>query len=147
MYRMFRLVCAVVVLGLTACGGGGGDVGQPPAANTIAITVELKDATHPEFGMGDMFGLVANGVQGGELMLQRGVTYTFQVNTPGHPVYFTTDQVGGAGFPARITTGVANDMIEAGVMTFTPDASLMAPVYYYQCGVHDRMGGRVILIP
>ena len=82
-----------------------------------------------------------DGVQGDELMLQRGVTYTFQVNTPGHPVYFTTNAIGGAGNPDRITTGVTNDLITNGTMIFTPDNSLQNQ-FFYQCGLHDTIFDR-----
>ncbi len=143
-----RLVCTLVALGLVACGGGGGNGGGGvmPGPNTFAVTEELKDVTHPYFGVGWPCGLVIDGVQGDELILQRGVTYTFQVNTPGHPVYFTTNAIGGAGDLDRITTGVTNDLITNGTMIFTPDNSLQNQ-FFYQCGVHDNMGWRVTLIP
>ena len=144
-----RPVCALVALVLVACGGGGGGNGGggvQPGPSTFAITEAPKDATHPEFGMGWPCGFVIDGVQGDELMLQRGVTYTFQVNTVGHPVYFTTSAVGGATVPGRITAGVANDLITSGTMIFTPDNSLPNQ-FFYQCGLHDRMGWRVTLTP
>ena len=143
-----RLVCALVALGLLACGGGGGNggAGVMPGPNTFAVTETVKNATHPYFGVGLPCGFVIDGVQGDELMLQRGVTYTFEVNTPGHLVYFTRHPDGGAGNPGRITTGVTNDLIAGGTMTFTPDNSLPNQ-FFYQCGLHDNMGWRVTLTP
>ena len=64
----------------------------------------------------------------------------------GHPIYFTTSEVGGGTRPGRITTGVTMVLITNGVMTFTPDNTLPNQ-FFYQCGLHDRMGWQVTLIP
>ena len=41
------------------------------------VTVVTKDATHPYFGIGSPAGYALDGVQGKELTLIRGVTYSF----------------------------------------------------------------------
>ena len=149
MHHARALIVAFLFSGLAACGGSGGTaVGGGPMAgnNTFDIAVAMKDASHPYDGVGSAFGLVVNGVQGLELILQRNMTYMFNVDTPTHPVYFTTDPVGGAGNPGRIALGVVNDLITSGVMVFTPDDTLPGQ-FFYQCGVHDNMGWRVTLTP
>lgn len=139
-------LCLAMLVSLAGCGGGGNGGPGAVGPNPFVITIATKNATHPYFGQGDPVGLVVDGVQGGVINLTIGETYMFIVNTPSHPVYFTPDQVGGAGFPGRITTGVQNDQITSGTITFTPDNTLPAQ-FFYQCGVHDNMGWMVMLSP
>ena len=139
-------LCLAVLVSLAGCGGGGSPgPGAMPGPNTFSITIATKNMTHPNFGQGSAVGLVVDGVQGAVLNLTIGQTYMFNVNTPTHPVYFTTDAVGGLTFPGRIP-GVTNDQITNGVMTFTPDNTLPLQ-FFYQCGVHDSMGWEVRLSP
>ena len=87
---------------------------------------------------------MVNGVQGAPITLTRGKTYTFGVNSPGHPFYVGTDPNGGPGFPGEITTGVTNSRTQFGVLSFTPDNS-MPSLIYYNSGVHFDMGGMITL--
>jgi hypothetical protein len=64
------------------------------------------------------------------LTLTRGSTYTFDVNTPGHPFYIKTAQVTG-------TT--------AATLTFAVPASAPATLFY-QCSVHSPMTGTINVI-
>ena len=140
-------LCLAVLVSLAGCGGGGNaGPGAMPGPNTFSITIATKNMTHPNFGQGSAFGLVVDGVQGGVINLTIGETYMFNVTTPTHPVYFTMSAMGGISFPGRITTGVTNDQITNGVMTFTPDNTLPLQ-FFYQCGVHTFMGWEVRLSP
>jgi hypothetical protein len=56
-----------------------------PAVTTFTVTTMAKTSAHPWFGQGSGTGYVVNGVEGPTLSMTVGVTYTFTVNTPGHP--------------------------------------------------------------
>ena len=113
---------------------------------TMAVTVVNKDITNPNFGIGFTMGFAIDGVQGKELTLVRGVTYSFNVNTPGHPFVITTSSVGtGANSGQIITAGVTNGNTTSGIMTFTPSAAT-PNLLYYMCNVHANMGWKINII-
>ena len=135
MRKFLFFFTAAAFLALAACSspmGGNAD---------FNVTVTTK-TTHPYTGMGVSIGYVINGVQGMELNLVRGTTYTFSIDTPGHPFYLTTDAVGGAGAPGEITDGVTGSLTDVGTLTFTPGATTPGLIYY-QCGVHQYMGWKI----
>jgi len=106
------------------------------------VTAATKTTAHPQFGVGNPVGYVVNDTQGLAITLTRGTTYTFGVNAPGHPLYFTTSVVGGAsGRASELTSadGVTGSRTEQGTITFTPNAGTPG-LLYYQCAVHDNMG-------
>lgn len=111
------------------------------APRTFSVTVDTKDANHPNFGRGSNFGFVVDGMPGKELALTRGVTYTFAVRTGiQHDFYFTTSPVGhGAG---AVTDGVVGQFIYNGDAQFTPTATTPS-VVYYECRNHKYMGGKI----
>ena len=133
------LLVLAAILGCSTAGDGGGSAN---ADFTVSVTTKI-DGDHPYFGEGSSFGYVINGDQGRELTLQRGVTYTFSVNTPGHPFYFSTDPVGqGAG---EVQNGVTGSKTTNGTVTFTPDDS-HPDLLYYQCGIHANMGWMINIV-
>jgi hypothetical protein len=77
-----------------------------------------------------------NGSPDPALSLTRGVTYTFQVNSPNHPFYIKTAASGGTG--NQYNDGVTNNGAESGAITFT--VPLNAPSQlFYQCSNHFSM--------
>ena len=113
---------------------------------TMNVVVMTKNATHPYAGVGFPAGYVIDGVQGKELTLIRGVTYSFNINAPNHPFVFTTSPAGGpANGTQVITTGVTNSGAVNGIVTFTPSASTPNLVYY-NCGNHNNMGWKVNVV-
>ena len=106
------------------------------------ITVKQMSSTNPLFGMGSSgLAYVVNGVEGKTITLTAGSTYTFGVNSPGHPFYISTSAMGGTGFPGEVTMGVTGSRTEFGLLTFVaPNAPT---TLYYQCGVHEYMGGTI----
>ncbi|REJ82829.1 MAG: hypothetical protein DWQ44_01560 [Bacteroidetes bacterium] len=119
------------------------DTNNPGGKNFNVIDAP-KTAAHPFDGQGSGTGYVIDGVEGKELTLMRGITYTFTVNTPGHPFHISTDSVGGD-YSGEITSGVLNSQVESGILTFTPDAGHPS-LLYYSCGHHQYMGFRINII-
>jgi hypothetical protein len=109
---------------------------------TFQVTVKAKTSAHPYFNQGAPNGFVIDGVEGKELTLKRGTTYSFVINTPGHPFYLTTSPAGGMGASGEVTAGVTGSRSSTGTLTFTPDASHPA-LLYYQCAVHSPMGWKI----
>jgi hypothetical protein len=77
------------------------------------------------------------------LTLARGSTYTFDVNTPGHPFYIKTTQVTGTG--STFDSGVTNNGATAATLTFAVPASAPATLFY-QCSVHSPMTGTINVV-
>lgn len=69
------------------------------------------------------------------LVLQRGFTYQFSVNAPGHPFRIALTDLG-----APYTIGITNNDASVGVVTFTVPMDAPAILYYY-CTFHSSMKG------
>jgi len=85
-----------------------------------------------------------NGVQQDTLTLYEGSTYTFNVNTVGHPFWFseTPDGRDGGVIQTPYTDGVTGSGAEQGTVTFTVPNNAPSTLYYY-CEVHSNMGGQI----
>jgi hypothetical protein len=85
-----------------------------------------------------------NGVQGRALILVRGKTYKFDVDTGVmHDFYLSLDPVGWGA--ATLVDGVEGNFIHQGTVTFTPSAST-PDVVYYACRNHKLMGGKIYVV-
>ena len=117
----------------------------PPIQTSFDVTSGTKTAAHPQFNIGHDDGYLIDGIEGRELFLKRNETYTFNVNAPGHPFYFTHgDPVGGpSGTP--FTDGVVGAPTQSGTVTFTPNGSTPSPLYY-ACQSHTNMGWRIHIV-
>lgn len=74
--------------------------------------------------------------------LQRGKTYTFKVNTPGHP--FLIKSVQGTGTANMYNSGVTNNGAISGTITFTVPNT--APnTLFYNCEFHGSMTGTITI--
>ncbi len=114
---------------------------------TFSVIVEPKNQSHPQFGLGGRpEGFTINGVQGMELTLIRGITYSFAVMAPGHAFIISTSSEGGsANMASEVTNGVVNSQVSSGTLFFTPNASHPS-LLYYQCGLHDFMGWKINIV-
>lgn len=84
-----------------------------------------------------------NNVPNANFTLERGKTYTFQVNAPGHP--FIIKSVQGTGTANAYNNGVTNNGISSGEITFTVPAD--APItLFYNCEFHGAMTGTITII-
>lgn len=73
---------------------------------------------------------------------KRGGTYTFNLNTPGHPFLIKTVQ--GTGQANTYTNGVTNSGAVSGALTFT--VPMNAPnTLYYNCEFHGSMTGTITI--
>jgi len=67
----------------------------PASPYVFEVTAELKDPSHPFYGVGNRLGFVVNGVQGKTLVVVRGKTYSFKVDTNiMHDFYLSLSPVG-----------------------------------------------------
>lgn len=109
----------------------------------FVVTTADKDGTHPA-QQGSSVGYVIDGVQWALLTLQRGQTYTFDVDVDAlHAFYISTDPVGiGDGI---YVDGVSNNMVVSGSLTRTVSAD--APdLLYYQCVNHPSMWRQIEIV-
>jgi len=110
----------------------------------FTVTSATKDKTHPYYGKGTDTGFVINGVQGGSLVLVRGKTYTFDVETGVmHDFYLATRAIGWGS--STLTEGVKGNFTYKGIVTFTPTAATPDTVYY-ACRNHKYMGGEIHVV-
>ena len=85
-----------------------------------------------------------NGVQSPTLVVRRGQTYIFNLNTAGHPFYLQTAT--GSGYQSNnvYTDGFDGNGETTGTHTWT--VPLDAPnELFYQCQLHAGMNGRIII--
>lgn len=117
---------------------------NPDSPYVFVVTMAEKDASHPYYGVGSRQGFLVNGVQGKPLVLVRGKTYTFKVDTGvQHDFYLSLTGVGWGGTP--YTDGVEGQFIYKGVTTFTPGAKTPG-LLYYACRNHKNMGGAIYVV-
>lgn len=93
------------------------------------------------------------------ITLTVGERYRFEINTPNHPFYITTDAQGaGVGRKPPLSlvgaieiqkeTGdsLGNVGIEKGVLVWTPTSDHAQMPLYYQCNYHAVMGNEIKII-
>lgn len=86
---------------------------------------------------------VVDGAANPTLTLNQGSTYTFTVNATGHPFFIKTARVTGSG--SQFTSGVTNNGVQVGTVTFVVPLDAPDPLFY-QCGVHSAMGGTLTIL-
>jgi hypothetical protein len=86
-----------------------------------------------------------DGKESPRLTLKVGVTYTFEVNAPGNPLYITTDELGGHEIDVDGIEGVENNGTDVGVVKFTPKESDRNRKLYYQSTKNRNIGYKIIV--
>ena len=108
------------------------------------ISLQTKTPRHPFYGVGDTKGYIIDGVEGKELILHRGTTYTFIIRSnPMHDVYISSDAMGWG--TKVIEDGVEGNFTYDGKIQITPTANT-PDVIYYQCQNHKAMGARIFIV-
>jgi len=116
----------------------------PKDANHFVISVGEKTPQHPFYNKGHKMGFSINNIPGGDIAIERGKTYKFEVVTnPLHDVYLSEKDMGWGS--SAWTSGVEGQFIYSGVITFKPDSN--TPDYlYYSCRNHPYMGGKIHVV-
>lgn len=114
------------------------------AEHTFTVSSGEKTVGHPFYNRGSKMGFAVDGTFGKELVLTRGVSYIFDVNTSvRHDFYFTTKARGkGAG---TVTKGVIGQFTYNSKVAFTPDRTIPDRMFY-ACRNHEYMGGLIHII-
>jgi hypothetical protein len=116
----------------------------PTSPYVFMVAAGEKDSTHPYYGVGSKLGFIVNGVQGKPLVVVRGKTYTFKVDTGVmHDFYFSLASAGWG--TTAYTDGVEGQFIYKGVATLTPGAQT-PDLIYYACRNHKNMGGPIYVV-
>lgn len=112
----------------------------PDPANSIAASYDVTNQGPTAYIFNnDNFDNVANP----DLTLQRGSTYEFVVNAPGHP--FLIKSVQSTGTDNTYNAGVTNNGAAQGTVLFTVPES--APdTLYYNCEFHGSMTGTLTIV-
>lgn len=117
------------------------DTELPPAPEeTVAATYDVTNqgATAYIFNSENL-----DNAENPDFTLQRGQTYEFVVNTPGHP--FLIKSVQGTGTDNTYDQGVTNNGASQGAITFTvPDTA--PDTLFYNCEFHGAMTGVFTII-
>lgn len=117
---------------------------EPESPFVFNVRSEPKDESHPYYGVGHRLGFTVNGVQGKPVVVVRGETYTFRVNTNiQHDFYISRSPVGWGA--ATFTQGVTGQFIYDGAVTFKP-TDQTPDLLYYQCRNHRNMGGPIYVV-
>lgn len=74
------------------------------------------------------------------LTLIKGITYNFNVNSPGHPFWIKDLPIGGV---TNGVNGVSNNGTDTGYVSFTVPYTLSTSTLYYICQYHNPMNGRI----
>ncbi len=112
--------------------------------NHFVITAAEKTPAHPNFGKGYYLGLVLDNIPGKAVILKRGETYQFDVQTdPMHDVYFSTSPLGWGG--GTVTEGIKGQFTYRGLIVVSPTEKT-PEIAYYQCRNHSSMGGKVVVV-
>lgn len=129
---MGRWLLSLFFLTVLGCGGGpiqsvsGGTIS---GTTTFNVTADNAPASY-----------TINGIENPTLVLQRGITYTFNLSISGHPFYIKTVQ--GSGTGNAYSSGVTGNGNDTGVITFIVPAG--APnTLYYNCSIHSLMTGTI----
>jgi|GEM_PF-3532248 len=113
----------------------------------FAVTVVTPNGSHPNPDANPLYVYAIDDLQGAEITLERGETYTFHMNNVSaiHPFYITTSPTGAGSAPYNDgVTGngvTGNDVLTLVTSNTTPDT------LYYGCMVHDNMGWRLLIVP
>lgn len=145
-YKVFLAAALLLGNAVPALGESAVDASAQaqPAKYDFNVMTAVKDETHPHHGEGVETGYVINGVQSPALVLVRGKTYTFNVDTGvTHDFYFSTKPKGWG--MDTLAAGVKGQFTYKGVVTFTPTAET-PNVVYTACRNHKFMGGEIRII-
>jgi len=117
------------------------------AALTVLGAARLTAASGTTFTVTNngMSAFSIDGANNPTLNLTRGQTYSFTVNSFGHPFWITTARGAGDTESNAFSQGVTNNGASPGTLTFAVPTSAPATLFY-QCSFHDVMGGTLNIV-
>ncbi len=138
------LLFTCLTFALQACAGGYGN-SAPASSSANNVAVQPAEATQTVFKVvtGAVPAYAINGQENPIITLKRGVTYTFELKTTGHPFWIKSKNSTGVG--NAYTNGVTGNGTERGTLTFAVPADAPATLHY-NCQVHDMMNGAINII-
>lgn len=137
---MKALISALLlsVLSVLGCGGSGYGYTTNTSGGTISGTTTLNVSVT---NSGVSYAI--NGYQNPTIILQRGISYTFNLNNGGHPFYIMSVQ-GTNYLTNAYNTGVTNNGGQTGQLIFTVPAGAPSTLYY-NCSIHSAMTGTITI--
>ncbi|MCX6292109.1 MAG: MopE-related protein [Bacteroidetes bacterium] len=111
---------------------------------TFGVTVGTKTGANPTYPLGNGLAYYIDGAEAKDLFLARGITYSFNILSIGHPWHVSTDPVGGT-TTGLVTNGQGGAPNDNGTVTFTPNNSHPS-LLYYDCAFHQYMGSNVHVV-
>ena len=108
-------------------------------SNTFSITVTAQSTSNYILSGSDQNGNVSGNDP--SISAKVGDTFSFNVNSPGHPFYLIVVSNGGTD-SNNLIDGVSNNGASSGTISWTPIA---AGTYYYICDYHPSMLGTIII--
>ena len=128
---MKKIISFCLLISLAACSPSSSTpatgTGSPATGPVFTVTTPNAPASFN-----------VNNLTNPSMTLQRGQTYTFNVSATGHPFFISTST--GTNTANAYNTGVTNNNIQSGTVTFVVPAA--APnTLYYNCANHTSMGG------
>ena len=108
-------------------------------SNTFSITVTAQSSSNYLLSGSDQNGNVSGNDP--SISAKVGDTFSFNVNSPGHPFYLIVISNGGTD-SNNLIDGVSNNGASSGTISWTPTA---AGMYYYICEYHPSMLGTITI--
>lgn len=127
--------------GTAGATGATGTAGTPGSAGATGATGIAGGVSYSVTNSGASSYLIA-GSSNPTLTLVKGFTYYFVVSASGHPFWIKTAQVTGTG--SAYTSGVTNNGVDSGTISFTVPFDAPATLYYI-CQFHGSMTGTLTI--
>ena len=108
-------------------------------SNTFSITVTAQGSSNYILSGSDQNGNVSGNDP--SISAKVGDSFSFNVNSPGHPFYLIVVSNGGTD-SNNLIDGVSNNGASSGTISWTPTA---AGTYYYICEYHPSMLGTITI--
>ena len=108
-------------------------------SNTFSITVTAQGSSNYILSGSDQNGNVSGNDP--SISAKVGDSFSFNVNSPGHPFYLIVISNGGTD-SNNLIDGVSNNGASSGTISWTPTA---AGTYYYICEYHPSMLGTITI--
>lgn len=107
----------IIRVNVSGVSTGGLEVATPDSDLSFTVTAGASSFT-------------IDGVADPTLNIVKGQEYTFNINTPGHPFFIQTNAANEYNATHIYSSGVTNNGISSGIITFTPPIDAPSELYY-----------------